>query len=134
MRPVTHLKLFGVRLGIVVLVIYWIAIFTGTHLPDVLDFSPRVHDKAKHFAAFFGLAMLLCYVTNSSRLVLRFTVIALVCLTYAAIDEVTQNFVVGRVADFHDFVADAIGVACAIGIYASLKLAVGSNRKVLDPA
>ena len=133
MRPVTHFKLFGVRLGVVVLTLYWVAIFTGTHLPDVLDFSPRIYDKAKHFAAFFGLTTLLCYVTNSRRLILRFTMVALVCLTYAASDEVTQSFVVGRVADFHDFLADALGGGCAIAVYVSLRLVMESNRKVLGP-
>ena len=122
MRPVTRLNLFGIRLAILVLSLYWIGIFTGTHLPDVLDFSPKMHDKSKHFLAFFGLATLLCYVTNSQNAIKRFGVIAITCLIYAAVDEVTQAWVPGRVPDFRDFVADSIGVGLAIGAYASLKL------------
>lgn len=123
MRPVTRLNLFGIRLAILVLAIYWIGIFTGTHLPDVLDFSPKMHDKSKHFLAFFGLAMLLCYVTNSRRYIKRFGAIAMACLIYAAVDEVTQAWVPGRVPDFQDFIADTIGVGSAIGSYACLKWA-----------
>ena len=121
MRPVTSLNLFGIRLAIVVLAIYWIAIFTGTHLPDVLDFSPKIHDKSKHFLAFFGLATMLCYVTNSRNTVKRFGLIAIACLTYAAVDEVTQGWIPGRTPDFQDFIADAIGVSLAIGTYTCLK-------------
>ena len=128
MRPVTRLNLFGIRLAILVLAIYWAAIFTGTHLPDVLDFSPKMHDKSKHFLAFFGLATLLCYVTNSQNVIKRFGTIAIACLIYAAVDEVTQAWVPGRVPDFQDFVADAIGVGLAIGGYASLKWVYESRR------
>ena len=131
MRPVTRLNLFGIRLAILVLAAYWIAIFTGTHLPDVLDFSPKIHDKTKHFAAFFGLATLLCYATNSTNYVKRFCTIAVVCLIYAAIDEITQSFVPGRVTDFYDFVADSIGVGLAVGFYVGMKLIVEVCRR--DP-
>ena len=123
MRPVTKISLWGIRLGIVVLAIYWITIFTGTHLPTLADFSPDVNDKIKHFTAFFGLAFLLCYITNSSNYLRRFGMIALVCLAYAAIDELTQNFVPGRVADKLDFAADSIGVSLAIMIYMAGKFA-----------
>jgi VanZ family protein len=129
MRPVTRFNVFGIRLAILCLALYWIAIFTGTHLPSVMDFSPNIHDKSKHFLAFFGLAILLCYVTNSRNYVKRFGVIAMTCLIYAAVDEITQAFVPGRVPDFQDFVADAVGVASGIGTYYSLKW-VGENRKI----
>ena len=122
MRPVTKISFFGVRLAVIVLAAYWIAIFTGTHLPDVLDFSPRVNDKAKHFTAFFGLAFLMCYVTNSANFLKRFGTIASVCMLYAAVDEITQGFVRGRQPDVYDFVADSIGVWIAIGCYAGDKV------------
>ncbi|TWU59998.1 VanZ like family protein [Rubripirellula tenax] len=117
MRPVTKISLLGVRLAIVALTVYWIAIFTGTHLPAVHDFSPRVNDKIKHFSAFFGLAMLMCYATTSEKLVKRFGIIALVAMAYAAFDELTQMLVPGRQADVMDFVADAAGVLTAISVY-----------------
>ncbi|KAA1259443.1 VanZ like family protein [Rubripirellula obstinata] len=129
MRPVTRFNVFGIRLAILCLAVYWIAIFTGTHLPSVMDFSPKMHDKSKHFLAFFGLAILLCYVTNSRNYVKRFGIIAIVCLIYAAVDEITQSLVPGRVPDYQDFIADAFGVAAAIGTYYALKL-VSETRRI----
>ena len=130
MRPVTKISVFGIRLGIVVLGAYWIALFTGTHLPDTLDFSPAVHDKTKHFSAFFGLATLLCYVTNSQHLVRRFGTIALVCMAYGAMDELTQGFVAGRCPDFYDFIADTLGVSLAITCYVGIKLIAFPDPRV----
>ncbi len=123
MRPVTKISLLGVRLAIVALVVYWIAIFTGTHLPAVVDFSPDVNDKVKHFSAFFGLATLLCYVSNSERLFRRFAIIAVVGMGYAAFDEITQKLVAGRTADPYDFLADTVGILTAITVYVCIKLA-----------
>ena len=129
MRPVSKISFFGIRLAVVVLVAYWIAIFTGTHLPEVMDFSPSFNDKTKHLGAFFGLATLLCYVSNSTNSFRRFGTIALVCMAYAAIDEVTQGFVRGRTPDTYDFIADSIGVLLAIGCYASAKAIVTLRRR-----
>lgn len=127
MRPVTKISIFGIRLGIVLLGIYWLSIFVGTHLPAVVDFSPNVNDKLKHISAFFGLATLLCYVTNSQQLVKRFAGIIAICLIYAAIDETTQMFIPGRTADPYDFLADGLGVCLAVTCYVSLKVVVESN-------
>ena len=117
MRPVTKIRIFGVRLGIVALGLYWILIFTGTHLPKIPNVLPTVSDKAKHFTAFFGLAILLSYTTTSRNLLRRFSWIAIVSFVYAALDEITQTFIRGRTADVMDFVADAAGASVAIGCY-----------------
>jgi VanZ family protein len=116
-RPVTNLTIFGFRLAVVVLVAYWLALFTGTHLPAVMDFSPEVNDKIKHFGAFFVLGFLMCYVTNSPLRLKRFLTIAAIGMTYAAIDEMTQYFIPGRYPDRMDFVADSIGLWSAIVFY-----------------
>ncbi|TWT50328.1 VanZ like family protein [Rubripirellula amarantea] len=121
MRPVTKISIVGIRLAILVLAVYWIGIFTGTHLPKFADFSPDVNDKVKHFSAFFGLATLLCYVTTSPKLWKRFSIIAVVCMSYAAIDEITQGLVPGRVPDFRDFCADTLGILTAISLYATAR-------------
>ncbi len=118
MRPVTKISLLGIRLAIIALVIYWVAIFAGTHLPAVHDFSPKINDKVKHFSAFFGLAMLLCYSTTCEWVLKRFAVIFAVGVVYAAFDEITQKFVPGRTSDIMDFAADTAGVSTAIAIYA----------------
>lgn len=118
MRPISRITLFGLRLGFFVLAVYWILIFTGTHVPVVPDAVPRFNDKLIHFSAFFGLATLLCYVTNSERLFRRFGLIAMGCATYAALDELSQTLIKGRTADPWDFVADMSGAMLAILLYA----------------
>ena len=117
MRPITKISVFGVRLAMIVLGFYWLAMFVGTHLPASQHITPHVNDKVKHFSAFFGLGAMLCYVTNSPRWFLRFFSIGLLGMVYAALDEFTQGFVPGRVPDVADFVADSIGLWCAIVIY-----------------
>jgi len=136
MQPVTKISLFGVRLAIFALGIYWLLMFTGTHLTantlQVADsIGPQVSDKVKHFGAFFVLGTLMCYVTNSSRLVRRFTLIGFGGMAYAALDEYTQRFVAGRYPDFHDFVADSLGLWAAIMTYAVAKLLLGSWERRL---
>ncbi|MDB4676717.1 VanZ family protein [bacterium] len=127
MRPVTKISVLGIRLAIIVLGLYWLLMFTGTHLAattlEMADqIAPAVGDKVKHFAAFFLLGALLCYVTNSERWVKRFVSIGLVGMAYAGLDEYTQRFVPGRYPDFHDFVADAFGLWCAISAYVIAKM------------
>lgn len=124
MRPVTKITIFGFRLAIVVLVAYWFCIFVGTHLPnidEIVDLRFGLSDKVKHFAAFFLLGALLCYVTNSPRWLRRFAIIGLVGMAYAAVDEITQNFIPGRYPDVLDFAADTAGLWSAIAIYVAAK-------------
>ena len=117
MQSVTGIRLFGIRLAIVALTIYWCVIFTGTHLPKLPSEMPRVNDKILHFSAFFMLATFLCYCTNSTRLWRRFGSIALVCMTYGVFDELTQFFIAGRYPDAWDFIADVCGALTAISLY-----------------
>lgn len=117
MQSVSGIRLFGVRLGFLAVAVYWGVIFAGTHLPNIPSAVPRVNDKLMHFTAFFVLAMMLCYCTNSQRLGRRFAIIAAVCLGYAVFDESTQALVRGRTSDVWDFVADACGTLLAVGIY-----------------
>lgn len=121
MRPITKITILGMRLGVVVLLFYWVAIFVGTHLPSVADFSPQVNDKTKHVMAFFVLGSLLCYVTTSNRLALRFGMIVLAGMVYAGIDEITQGLVPGRHPDWMDFVADSCGLIAAVALYATAR-------------
>lgn len=117
----------------IALAAYWLALFTGTHLPKVPDVLPVLNDKAKHFVGYFGLTILLCYVGTSTDLVPRFRRVAVIALSYGIVDELTQLFVPGRSAEFLDFVADACGVACAIGIYALLRKRYRGSLSLDDP-
>jgi VanZ family protein len=121
MQSVSKITIAGVRLGIIVLAVYWVAIAIGTHLPTTLDISPKVNDKIKHFTAFAVLAMLLAYATNGRNLVRRFATIAFILIAYAAADEWTQRFIPGRVPDVADFTADCGGVAAGLAIYLTLR-------------
>ena len=128
MRPVTKITIFGFRLAVVVLAAYWLCLFVGTHLPnmgEILDLRlggiHGVNDKVKHFSAFFLLGGLLCYVTNSPHWFKRFAIIGLVGMLYAAIDEMTQNFIPGRYPDVLDFAADTAGLWTAIAVYVGAK-------------
>jgi VanZ family protein len=138
MQPVTQFRLLGLRLAVAVLILYWFAIFVGTHLPKLPMAAQGLNDKVMHFTAFFGLATLMCYCTNSTKLVRRFGMILVLCFLYGAIDEWTQSLVRGRVTDFHDFLADASGSITAVAIYATIRWIViqfvpsNSERKPLS--
>ncbi len=122
MRPVTKVRILGFRLGFVVLVFYWLVIFTGTHLPEVPGIFTAYNDKIKHFGAYFGLALLLCYVSSGEKPWQRFASILALVATYGAIDELTQGLVPGRTTDFLDWCADLLGASTAIALYIGLRL------------
>ena len=131
MRPITKITILGVRLAVIALIGYWLLIFVGTHVPRLPDIAHNVGDKPMHFVAFFGLGAILCYVTNSRHLVQRFAAIGLIGMTYAALDELTQNLVSGRVADIMDFAADSAGIWSAIACYAIARVFVERRRAAL---
>jgi VanZ family protein len=119
MRPLTKISLFGVRLATCVLAIYWLLLFTGTHIPTIPKFAPRMWDKAQHFGAFFGLALLLCWVIPTRHSAWqKFLTVAVIAMLYGAFDELTQGFVRGRSTDIRDFIADSLGIWTAISVYA----------------
>lgn len=130
MQPVSGIRLFGIRLRILLLAAYWCLIFAGTHLPTLPAATPEYNDKVVHFSAFFGLAMLLCYCTNSKKLVRRFGTIAIVCFTYGAIDEWTQSLVRGRQTDLNDFFADVGGTVTGIAVYAIGRMIWARRRRM----
>ncbi len=122
MRPLTRFSLFGVRLATCVLVVYWLAMFTGTHIPKVPDIGVRVPDKVLHASAFFGLTMLLCWVIQTRHSVWKkFAIAFVLAALYAVFDEFTQGFVRGRSPDVRDFAADMLGCIAAIVLYATAR-------------
>ncbi|WP_442510983.1 VanZ family protein [Novipirellula sp. SH528] len=121
MQSITKKTILGIRLAMFALAGYWLVIFVLTHVPSSMIKAPKISDKLMHFLAFGGLGMLMCYVTTSDRLVRRFSIIAIIGMSYAAIDEYTQGFVRGRSPDPMDFVADTAGILAAIAVYAFLR-------------
>ncbi|MEM9369478.1 MAG: VanZ family protein [Planctomycetota bacterium] len=116
MKPLTKIRVFRLRLAAVVLSIYWAGMFLGTHLSGVSVPRLSVSDKIEHFSAFFGLTLLLCYVSTSRGVWRRLAVIAGIVIVYAAIDEWTQRFV-RRTPDLLDFAADLFGMLTAMTVY-----------------
>lgn len=134
MQQLIKLTIFGFRLAPVLLVVYWIFLFTGTHLPGSAIKSMHFSDKVMHFSAFAGLAFLLAW--SLPRQIGRFPgllVAASITLTYAVIDEYTQGFVPNRTPDVQDFVADALGMLFGFAAYLTLRwMIVGSQRATVS--
>jgi VanZ family protein len=105
------------------LLVYWLALFVGTHLPGNPNFRPTESlphiDKVVHAAAFAGLAVLVLlglsgWIRPSAALGLG----VLVALgIYAGLDEFTQGFVRFRQPDVRDWVADMIGVLVGMAVF-----------------
>lgn len=96
---------------------YWIALFLATHLPVPKAIANEVSafDKGIHGAAYFVLAGLLVLSNGwPYRLSLRrMAILALITISYAALDEWLQTFV-ARFGDVRDWASDSIGGICAL--------------------
>jgi len=110
----------GIRIASICLVGYWLALFAGTHMPQVR--MPGVvvatNDKVLHVIAFAGLSFLLSWAipTNLSDRFRNVRWAALAAICYGAFDELTQ-IPVGRTADWQDLIADIIGACIGITVY-----------------
>ncbi len=122
MRGVPRLSIFGVRLAVILLAIYWILLFTGTHLPKVPSAGIPHIDKVQHAVAFAGLAFLLAWAVPASGKNVRTKMIIafLVAACYGMIDEWTQGWV-QRTTDLHDYYADCGGALLGILAYYCLR-------------
>jgi VanZ family protein len=101
------------------LIIYWIFLFIVTSLPAPSVPSFEVGDKVKHFAAFFGLSVLLSLTLlyqNKNLLVKRYYLGAtfIIASIYGFLDEFHQSFIPGRSSEFLDWVADSLGALVGI--------------------
>jgi VanZ family protein len=118
MPKLTRISVFGIRLATIVLAVYWIALFTGTHMPSPPRLGVRVNDKIQHFTAFFGLATLLYWVVPARRNVMRkIAIVLVVAITYAAFDEWSQRFSPRRTVDIQDFFTNVGGIMTATLVY-----------------
>src|SRR5437868_6379447 len=110
-------------IGLVVLaVLYWLAMFVGTHLPiqTTPTGDPHSLDKLEHMSAFALLAALLCGVGSAYRIASwkLFAGIFGVIALYGILDEATQAFVSHRKPDVFDWLADVVGAAVGITAFA----------------
>jgi len=93
--------------------IYKIAFFTATFSVLVLSLLPNGGgidtgwDKANHFIAFFTLSFLLNRASSSINARIRN---ALSLLAFGMLIEIFQAFTSYRSSDWHDIVADSIGI------------------------
>jgi len=123
------------RYFVAALVVYWLAMFVGTHYPKAPELLFNANDKLCHFAAHAGLACLLVswwqlapLGRRMSSLKIAAIAIALVA-AYGAFDEITQ-IPVGRDCELLDWVADVSG-----GIVGSLSATLAfSLGRGLRPA
>jgi VanZ family protein len=115
------------RLASIVLIAYWALIFVGTHLPSARMPSLHASDKICHFVAFTGLSFLLCWAIPSSRVSWGKILLlaASIAITYAVLDELTQQFIPGRTCDIWDVAADSVGVLLGLITYSIARCLVG---------
>lgn len=100
--------------------VYWAALFTATHIPKVpfADRAPQRTDKVVHFVVFAMLAFLLWrfHQVRRGRVGELFVWVATVVIaTYAAADEILQEFV-GRSLEFYDWLADVSGAVMVLAV------------------
>lgn len=101
----------------VMIILFWIVMFVGTHSPPLPRKIMRFFDKILHFSGFAILGLLI-----GARLRIlkqrdwkHFTIAAAIVMLYAMIDELTQPLV-GRDAEFYDWIADSCGVSLGLAI------------------
>ncbi|MBI9018966.1 MAG: VanZ family protein [Phycisphaerae bacterium] len=101
----------------ITLSLYWVSIFTLTHISHV-PVAAGGSDKVAHFGAYFLLTLFFWW-TCFGRKPLRFnskkpyfTIITVAF--YGAVDEFSQRFVSGRVCDVRDWVFDMAGMFFAL--------------------
>jgi VanZ family protein len=101
---------------------FWLSLFALSHLPPRRAVPGVAHyDKLLHAAAFAVLAWLLAVTWKTSAGELSFAQLGwawLVVLLYGCFDEWSQGFV-GREPSFWDWVADAIGAAAGLALFAA---------------
>ena len=109
----------------IVTAVYWLGIFTLTHIPATKIPPVPVSDKVEHMTAYGILGVLLFASLNASSWTIRQTAIGVlgIGMIYGVADELLQ-IPVNRTADIQDWFADVMGIAMAI-------LWVGA-REVLD--
>jgi len=118
------------RLPILLLTLYWGALFVGTHLPRRSIQILGGNDKLQHFLGFAGLAFLLAWslaanLPKTRRLLAALLIVAL----YGLFDELTQLLVPTRHGELLDWSADVAGGVLGVAAYAAIIALANSFRR-----
>jgi VanZ family protein len=117
------------------LVVYWIALFVGTHMPVPRGTNLENSDKWIHFFAYAGLGGLMTLAAGwRSQAGLRLWHLALIAVSLAAFggfDELTQPLA-GRDADWLDWFADVGGVIAGTTLGALAVRLIGVGQAGLN--
>jgi VanZ family protein len=114
------------------LLVYWVAMFTGTHLPTLAFYLAEagleISDIYMHLVAYAGWSGLWCWVLAGGGRVRWRSYVWLFILgtAYAVFDEGTQALV-GRTPAVNDLVADVFGLV--IGMAAAHTVFTWSRRQ-----
>lgn len=114
--------------------LYWLALITGTHVPDrwlsfgdeeaVEEFEagPPLLDKVVHAGAYGGLAALALSVWFRDGVLLPGQAVAVIFIAgvHALLDELAQGLTPDRTPDPWDWLADMGGVLVAVGLFWAL--------------
>lgn len=107
------------KLTVILLLLYWPAIFIVTHIPiprTILEYI-RTSDKTLHYLAYLILVFLLWFAINPNNKVdwrkAPVWWVLFVVAWYGAIDEWLQGYV-GRSPDVRDFLADLAGAGTGL--------------------
>lgn len=98
-------------------IVFACVIFILSQIPGEM-FPPNVfdlQDKLEHFVVYFifGITLIVATATvNTKRK--RYSIILIVGMLYALLDEVHQLFVPGRFCDITDFLSDSLGIALSL--------------------
>jgi VanZ family protein len=104
------------KITLALLVLYWPAIFTLTHImvPPSLLRQMQASDKALHFLVYFILIILLWFSVSPAEKVSfrrkKIWIVLLVLVFYAGADEWLQGLSAGRNRDIMDFAANVEGL------------------------
>jgi VanZ family protein len=108
---------------LMVLVGFWTAMFSGTHIPHLpLNAFPANFDKLLHWSANCGLAFLIAVSLSTGHHVglKQLGGIFGVVVAYAIFDELSQ-FPVGRDCEFFDAIADCAGGLTGLAAFVALR-------------
>jgi len=107
---------------LIVLIVYWLAIFTVTHLPPSKLPHVGVNDKVEHFVGYGILGALFYLTVWAYRPEFRhaWLLVVVTAMCYGAIDEWLQ-LAVGRTCELADWLADVGGSVIAVIVLSSVR-------------
>lgn len=106
---------------IVALPVYWIAIFTATHIRHIPDWmvNNKMSDMTLHFLCYFVLTFLFWTALSPGQKVnwkkLKPWIVTLIILGYGVFDEFSQGFV-GRGVELKDYIGDFLATVTGMTI------------------